>query len=256
MMTLDRRLAEMADALGRSRSAETQPVQVDYDSIIQKLADRLEATQVPAANQAALKSLEARIVNLVDKLDASETRIGRLDGVERGMDDLLAQLKELRTQNEKKLQAIQQQLLTSAAEAISVPAEAIRRDVATLKEVQTSADRRTQDTFEAVYGTIEQVVDRLATIEENLRARNAAHDYASGPTESAVAPKIAAAPPIVPNMSALDLPAPPISTEASAPPVRRESLAQAGGRPGAKIHGAFWPKPPTDRVRPAAQFSA
>src|SRR6202011_3318344 len=53
--------------------------------------------------------------------------------------------------------------------AISGPAESIRRDVASLKEIQTSVDRRTQDTFEAVYGTIEQVVDRLATIEDGLR---------------------------------------------------------------------------------------
>jgi localization factor PodJL len=232
MMTLDRRLAEMADALGRSRPAETQAIPADFDSIIQKLADRLESTQLPAADRGALKSLEARIVNLVDKLDASEARIGRIDGVERGMDDLLGQLKELRTQNEKKLHTIQQQLVTSATDAISVPAEAIRRDVATLKEIQTSADRRTHDTFEAVYGTIEQVVDRLATIEENLRARNAA--AAEAPVEPSVALKVAAAPPIAPveaNLPVLDLPMPPAPIEPSIPPVRPDPSSRSAAGP-------------------------
>jgi localization factor PodJL len=169
MATLERRLAEMAEAVGGSRPAEGPAIPVDFDAVIKTLADRLEATQIPAVDQGALRSLEQRIVKLVDKLEESEARIGRHDGAERGMDELLAQLKELRVQNEHKLQAIQQQLVASTAEAISAPAEAIRRDVATLKEIQASADRRTQDTFEAVYGTIEQVVDRLATIEEGLR---------------------------------------------------------------------------------------
>jgi localization factor PodJL len=73
-------------------------------------------------------------------------------------------LEEIRS----RLAAIQQQIATNAADAVGNPAESIRRDVAALKEIQTAVDRRTQDTFEAVYGTIEQVVDRLAVIENEL----------------------------------------------------------------------------------------
>src|SRR5258707_11267883 len=65
-------------------------------------------------------------------------------------------------------------IATSAADIVSGPSEGIRRDVASLKEIQTSVDRRTQDTFEAVYGTIEQMVDRLAVIEDELRDRHLA----------------------------------------------------------------------------------
>jgi localization factor PodJL len=64
--------------------------------------------------------------------------------------------------------------LAEIAEAVRSPSEEIRRDVASLKEIQTSVDRRTQDTFEAVYGTIEQMVDRLAIIEDELRDRHLA----------------------------------------------------------------------------------
>src|SRR5262249_7230458 len=70
------------------------------------------------------------------------------------------------------LAMLRQQVATTTADAISGPAESIRRDVASLKEIQASVDRRTQDTFEAVYGTIERIVDRLAAIEEELQERS------------------------------------------------------------------------------------
>jgi localization factor PodJL len=85
---------------------------------------------------------------------------------------LLAQLRDLRAQNESWLAALRQQIATSAADAISGPAESICRDVASLKEIQSSVDQRTQDTFEAIYGTIEHMVDRLAAIEDELRDRH------------------------------------------------------------------------------------
>jgi localization factor PodJL len=168
MMTLDKRLADMASAFDKSR-AETVAIPADFEAVMKKLADRLDSVEVRSADQGALKNLEGRIVGLVEKLDASEARLSRVDGVERGVGDLLEQISGLRTQNEQKLQAIQQELIESTTRAVSAPAEAIRRDVATLKELQIAIDRRTQDTFEAVYGTIEQVVDRLATIEEDIR---------------------------------------------------------------------------------------
>jgi localization factor PodJL len=79
----------------------------------------------------------------------------------------------LRAQTESRLAAIQQQVATTMADAIRGPAESVRRDIASLKEIQTTVDRRTQDTFEAVYGTIEEVVNRLATFEDELRDRSA-----------------------------------------------------------------------------------
>jgi localization factor PodJL len=184
MLTLDKRLAEMSAAFDKSR-AESVAIPADFEAIVKKLANRLESVEVRSADHDALKNLEGRIVGLVEKLDASEARLSRLDGVERGVGELLEQINGLRTQNENKLQAIQQELIESTTRAVSAPAEAIRRDVATLKELQSAIDRRTQDTFEAVYGTIEQVVDRLATIEEELRGQDARE---AGPAPAVRAP--------------------------------------------------------------------
>ncbi len=240
MATLDRRLAEMADALSRSRAPETAAIPPDFEVIIRKLADRLESIQMPTSDQAGLKSLEQRIVNLGEKLDLSEARLSQLDGMERSVEDLLSQLKELRTQNEKKLQAIQQQLVDSATQALSAPAEAIRRDVASLKEIQASVDRRTQDTFEAVYGTIEQMVDRLAAIEQDIREPKD-HEAAAAELDAVLpAATVIGGPPIVP-----DIPLP--RDRAGAPPA-----SEARATPGQP------PKPAVDNspARPPAPTHA
>jgi localization factor PodJL len=174
MNTLEERPAEIAEAVRRNRADEGASAPANVDAIIKALADRLEAAQISAAGEAVLKSFEQRIGALVDKLASFATQSERRDGADRRMDELLAQLRELREQNESRLAAIHQQIATSTADIISGPSEGIRRDVASLKEIQTSVDRRTQDTFEAVYGTIEQMVDRLAVIEGELQDRHLA----------------------------------------------------------------------------------
>ena len=151
----------------------------------------------------------------------------------------MVQLSELRSQNDKKLHAIQQQLVTSAADAVREPAEAIRRDVAALKDFQSTADRRTHETFEAVYGTIEQVVDRLATIEETLRERKSAIIPPRDMTPVTPGLRSAAAsvaPPLAPELPVLDLPMPPAAAEAGT--ARADAMRTAvGGAKGASGQG-------------------
>jgi localization factor PodJL len=130
--------------------------------------------------------LEQQLHEITAQIDAVQNASPSRDGSGRGMDEFVAHLQTLLTHNETRLAALQQQIASSAAEAISGPAESIRRDVASLKEIQASADRRTQDMFEVVYDTIERIVDRLATLEEELRDRHAGSPPAdASPTESA-----------------------------------------------------------------------
>jgi localization factor PodJL len=141
------------------------------DAGVRALTGRLDAVRISATGLVALEDLEQRIGVLVEKLASFEAQSECRDGADRRMDELLDELRELRAQNEGSLAAIQQQIAAQIGDAAVNPAESIRRDVASLKEIQTSVDRRTQDTFEAVYGTIEQVVDRLGIIENELRSR-------------------------------------------------------------------------------------
>jgi localization factor PodJL len=151
------------------RQHEGAAVPANFDAGIRALADRLDAVRMSATGVAALEGLEQRIGALVEKLASFEAGSQCRDGTDCRVAELLEQLRELRAENEGRLAAIQQQIATK--DAGLDPADSIRRDVASLKEIQTSVDRRTQDTFEAVYGTIEQVVDRLGFIENELRSR-------------------------------------------------------------------------------------
>lgn len=163
--------AALAGQIPGERQQEGAAVAANFDAGIAALADRLGAVRISATGVVALEGLEQRIGALVDKLARFEARSECRDGADRRIDELLEQLRELRAQNENSLAAIQHQIAMKATDAAVNPAESIRRDVASLKEIQTSVDRRTQDTFEAVYGTIEQVVDRLGIIENELRSR-------------------------------------------------------------------------------------
>jgi localization factor PodJL len=183
VMTLDRRLAEMAAAFD-SRHAEGTAIPPDLEALFEKLSSRLDSIELRSADPGALHGLDGRLAGLSDKLDASHAQLGRLDTVERGVADLVDQIQALRTHNDDRMQAIQRELIDNATRAVAEPAEAIRRDVATLKELQSAIDRRTQDTFEAVYGTIEQVVDRLASIEEERRPNDEPRPQIRGPHDS------------------------------------------------------------------------
>jgi localization factor PodJL len=180
VMTLDRRLTEMAAAF-ESRQAEAVTIPSDLEALFQKVADRLDSIELRAGDPGAMHSLDGRLAGLSDKLDVSHAQLGRLDTVERGVADLVEQIQALRTQNDDKLQTIQRELIENTTRAVSEPAEAIRRDVATLKELQSAIDRRTQETFEAVYGTIEQVVDRLAGIEGDRGPKDDPGSHNAGP---------------------------------------------------------------------------
>jgi hypothetical protein len=113
---------------------------------------------------------------IVQQLDNLAGQVAALQGSGEAGPGQTAFLRQLEALLAENLVALRQEVATTAANAISGPAELIRRDVASLKEIQASVDRRTQDTFEAVYGTIERIADRLAAIEEELRERNAGGD--------------------------------------------------------------------------------
>src|SRR5262249_24368929 len=113
-----------------------------------------EETQLKRSDHTALGHLEDRIAKLVEKLDASDSRLQHLEAIEHGLAELLIHLERYRTADHE-------------ASQIAAPPEvaATVRDVADLRQ----SERQTQDALEAVHGTLGHVVDRLATIEGSLR---------------------------------------------------------------------------------------
>ena len=85
----------------------------------------------------------------MQRLDASDARLGHLEAVERGLTDLLVHIEDLR--------ANRQSSALRAEDTSGI--DTLKQDVA-----------RTQTTVEAMHGTLGQVVERLTVIEKDIHS--------------------------------------------------------------------------------------
>jgi localization factor PodJL len=176
---LGTRIETLADALNASAAAG-QVVPRELEKLLSGVVEKLEAVRLAAADPAAFKRLEERIAQLISRLDASDAQLGNLAAIERSLGELLARMKQPRGEEPAAAGTASR---TSAVAAIAA-------DVAEIKR----SERRTQDSLEAVHGTVEQVVGRLAMIESDihdaaLRApRSQAACATSSPADRSVPP--------------------------------------------------------------------
>jgi localization factor PodJL len=208
---LEQRVDTLAAALNASSEAG-HAVPRDLEKLLGGLIEKLEWVQLTHTDHAALAHLEDRIATLVQRFDASDARLGHLEAIERGLADLLVHIDEIRGSS------------SSAVGTSPAPmtVHAMERDVAEIRQ----NDRRTQDSLEAVAGTVEQLVDRLATIESDIHRDAAPRAEPAGQMqepEPAVAPSegepgdsidVSAAPP-TPESAVEEAPVP------RSPPARR-----------------------------------
>ncbi len=189
LSALESRIETLTNALTASADAG-QAVPRELEKLLTGLIEKLEWVQLTHTDHAALAHLEDRIATLVQRFDASETRFGHLEAVERGITDLLVHIEDIRG-------------IAGKDATSNVPA-AFERDVAEIKQ----SEQRTQDLLEAVQGTVEQVVDRLAMIESGIR------ESASRPAPVLPAPM---PPAPMPPAAQLTVTAPPLSPVAATP---------------------------------------
>ena len=144
-------LEHRIEALSRALSERAQngtAVPPRLEALVQSLSDKIEQIQQSRGDTIATGHLEDRIVRLVERLDASDTRLNHLEAIERGLGDLLVNIQDMRA--------------AKNAEAQPAPSQprvdALKQDIA-----------RTQTALDAVNGTLGHVVDRLASIEKDIR---------------------------------------------------------------------------------------
>jgi localization factor PodJL len=240
---LEARIGALADALSqRSQSGVSVPPQLE--SLVDSLTDKIEKLQLSRGDGVAFAHLEDRIVKLVEKLDASDSRLTHLEAIERGLGDLLVNMETMRAQTGKA-----GGLRNGSASGV----DDLKQDIA-----------RTQDEIQSVHGTLSQVVERLAMIEqgvlgemrgpvkapahaapgkigvraipaeeEPLDLHVAAHGASPAPSMPAP-PPAAAAPPPPPAPAARPMPMPPSQPPAADKPKRpptRKSLPIAPDLP-------------------------
>ena len=198
LSSLERRIASLADAL-ETRNRNGKDVPRELETVVAGLIDKIERVQLNRGDQAALGHLEDRIAKLVEKLDASDSRLNHLEAIERGLAELLIHLEHQRVPH-----------LARAASGPPPEVDALHRDVADLRQT----DKKTQDSIEAVHGTLGHVVERLAMIETDMRGKTTQAPAASAkPAAPSDGPKAAA--PVAP----VELPAAPTIPPPPAAPV-------------------------------------
>jgi localization factor PodJL len=147
-------LASRIDALTRVLAERTQ---VEFaapqrlEELIQSLSEKIEQLQKSGAGNIAADHLENRIVKLMERMDASDSRLDKLDAIERGLADLLVHIEELRA-NRK----------STAIRAEGPGIDSLTQDIVYTRKSLDAAHRRLGDLF-----------DRLAIIETGIRGSEA-----------------------------------------------------------------------------------
>jgi localization factor PodJL len=95
LAALENRIDILASALNASTEAG-HAVPRELEKLLSGLLEKLEWVQLTHTDRTALTHLEDRIAGLVRRLDASDARLGLLEGVERGLADLLIYIEQLR----------------------------------------------------------------------------------------------------------------------------------------------------------------
>src|SRR6185437_11966550 len=92
---LEQRITALSDALNeRTQQGVTVPPRLE--ALVTSLSDKIEQIQHSRGDNVALGHLEDRIVTLVQRLDASDSRLGHLEAIERGLADLLVHIEDMR----------------------------------------------------------------------------------------------------------------------------------------------------------------
>ncbi len=267
---LDHLLKSLNDKLDRLQATRNEPgsrgeqlALGGLEERIAQLAEKLDAAQAPQAargepmsrgERLAIGGLEDRIAKLVEKLDASEGRLGHLEAIERGMAELLVHLESLRANAASA--ALRPGRTASMPPVDSAPPVAeLSHDVAALRQAQAQVEQRTQDSLEVVHGTIETVVDRLATIESNIRQDGPVEPIAAAAAsapQSALppGPTPAPVPSSRPTLGSAPAPAP-----RAAPPARG-AVARPPIDPSLPPDHPLEPGSGPPRVRPPAPANA
>ncbi|EJW12310.1 hypothetical protein A33M_2220 [Rhodovulum sp. PH10] len=153
---LEARLTDLGDKIEKIVGTDPAAIAQIEERII-ALADKLERLEGFSREHPEVGPIEGRLAQLVEKIEASESRLEMLPALERGMAELLAHVEGL-------------QKARTETPSVEPVLKALARDVEGIRLTQEDSDRRTRESLEAAHGTIGRVVDRLAAIETDLRS--------------------------------------------------------------------------------------
>jgi localization factor PodJL len=157
------------------------------ENAVRTLSERLDRLPVSNDNASAFAHLEQRVSYLLERLEASGDRSATpaidLGRVEEGLHDILRSLER----QHASLVALADSNRNAADTAPPIDTgivDLVKRELSDIRFGQSETDRRTQDSLETVHSTLGHVVDRLSTIEGDLRTVRTAPPAAPQPAHA------------------------------------------------------------------------
>ena len=144
------RIDALTDALAQRTQAEAAAPQ-RLEALIQTLSKKIEQLRQSDSSYIAASHLENRIVKLMERMDASDSRLDKLDAIERGLADLLVHIEDLRA-NRK----------STAIRAEEPGIDSLTQDIVYTRKSLDAVHRRLGDLF-----------DRFAIIEKGTHSSEA-----------------------------------------------------------------------------------
>ena len=169
---LEQRLAALTSTLETRQAPAASDNSESLENALRTLSERLDRIPAGNDNASAFAHLEQRVSYLLERLEASGDRSAApaidLGPVEEGLHDILRSLER----QHASLVALADSNRNSTDTAQPVDSgivDLVKRELSDIRFSQSETDRRTQDSLETVHSTLGHVVDRLSTIEGDLR---------------------------------------------------------------------------------------
>ena len=218
---LEQRIAGLTAALQSREPTQPSDNSEQLEAALRGLSERIDRLQVGNDNASAFAHLEQRVSHLLERLEASDDRsTPNLGRVEEGLQDVLRHLENqhlafarFTAENSRPAPEPQDPAPQDQDLQDSILIDLIKRELSDLRFNHSEAGRHTQDSLEAVHNTLGHVVDRLSTIEGDLRT-------------------VRSAPP--PPQPPVAVPAPPAAPAPAAAPVEPQAAAPRVAMPQAK----------------------
>jgi localization factor PodJL len=174
LSNLDRRFETLAAELGSrtDRHNTTQSEAADnLVSIVESLAAKLEHLELGHDSSVALDAVTTQLTRLTDRINSTDARLDHLEQMDRTFAELLDRVDGVHTEAVAAAErAAHDVAMRVMREASDVDGGALRHDLDVLRESHVRNERHTQDTLEVVHDTLEQLIDRLAAVETDMRA--------------------------------------------------------------------------------------
>lgn len=174
---LDRRVSEIHQRLEQTQGSMAQkPQLVELERRMAEMDRRLSEAMTTGASPTAQSALENQIAAVAERLARTESQLASLDTIERAVNQLYDAMEQSRTTTARVAEETARRVAGEAGMHAAAPLsamdpapeiQALQDGLRAVRDSAATADQRNQETLTAVHDTLEQIVSKLAELENN-----------------------------------------------------------------------------------------